>query len=571
MFPDTTLSRGGVPDIVLDQQGHGRRACARRRRRVGGARSSRAARGSARVRAPFAPVWNRELFAAVSGRPAIPVLAVGGIRTAAEVRRHPRRRRGRPRRHRPALLRRARPRRAHPRRRARPGPVPQLEPLRRRADARHEGRLLQPRSTEAVRTVTLYPPLDGTIGQVGDLLLRNVRPWPREPGGSPVDVVIRDGRIATGEAPAGVPVAEGRGGVLLPAFADAHAHLDSTRLGLPFRPHTAGPGLAGLIDNDRRTGAPPEARSASGRRGRWVPRSPPAPRRSAATSRSTPTAGSSGWRACWRPGRRTRGRADVQVVAFPQSGIVRDPGTADLLDAAVRAGADLVGGLDPCAYDRDPVAHLDVVFGIAERHGVGVDIHLHEVGDLGAFTFELIAERTAALGMQGQVTISHAFALGTVDAEPAGGADRAARDARHRARRPLRRATASRCRCWRFGMPASASGSAKTGFATTGRRTATATCWSVPGSSRFATGSAATTSSSCASTWRRAADGPSSARRPGRERRSPTTISPALAPGARADLVVVAADTVCAAVMDHPPRTLVIRGGEVIARDGELC
>ena len=44
-----------------------------------------------------------------------------------------------------------------------------------------------------------------------------------------------------------------------------------------------------------------------------------------------------------------------------------------------------------------------------------------------------------------------------------------------------------------------------------------------------------------------------------------------LAPGARADLVVVAADTVCAAVMDHPPRTLVIRGGEVIARDGELC
>jgi len=44
-----------------------------------------------------------------------------------------------------------------------------------------------------------------------------------------------------------------------------------------------------------------------------------------------------------------------------------------------------------------------------------------------------------------------------------------------------------------------------------------------------------------------------------------------LAPGARADLVVVAADTVCAAVMDHPPRTLVIRGGEVVARDGALC
>ena len=44
-----------------------------------------------------------------------------------------------------------------------------------------------------------------------------------------------------------------------------------------------------------------------------------------------------------------------------------------------------------------------------------------------------------------------------------------------------------------------------------------------------------------------------------------------LAPGARADLVVVAADTVTAAVMDHPPRTLVIRAGDVIASAGELC
>src|SRR5207342_1611448 len=89
------------------------------------------------------------------------------------------------------------------------------------------------------------------LAVVGDLLLRDVRPWPREPGGGLVDVVIRGGRIATGPATAGVPVADGRGGVLLPAFADVHAHLDSTRLGLPFRPHSAGPGLTGLIENDR--------------------------------------------------------------------------------------------------------------------------------------------------------------------------------------------------------------------------------------------------------------------------------------------------------------------------------
>src|SRR6187397_722664 len=93
---------------------------------------------------------------------------------------------------------------------------------------------------------------------MADLLLRDVRPWPRAPGDDAVDVLVRDGRIAVigtdGVAPTDepdLPVVHGLGGVLLPALADVHAHLDSTRLGLPFRPHTAGPGLAGLIGNDR--------------------------------------------------------------------------------------------------------------------------------------------------------------------------------------------------------------------------------------------------------------------------------------------------------------------------------
>ena len=262
---------------------------------------------------------------------------------------------------------------------------------------------------------------------MGDLLLRDVRPWPREPGHDPVDVVIRDGRIASGPPPAGVPVADGRGGVLLPAFADVHTHLDSTRLGLPFRPHTAEPGLAGLIGNDRQNW-----RTAGGSVEERATRTLAATIASGATAvrshaQVDTDSGLERLEGVLAAREAHAGRADVQVVAFPQSGILRDPGTADLLDAAVRSGADLVGGLDPCAFDRDPVGHLDVVFGIAERHGVGVDIHLHEVGELGAFTMELIAERTAALGMQGSVTISHAFALGTVDAEPSGRTDRAAR------------------------------------------------------------------------------------------------------------------------------------------------
>jgi cytosine/adenosine deaminase-related metal-dependent hydrolase len=51
---------------------------------------------------------------------------------------------------------------------------------------------------------------------------------------------------------------------------------------------------------------------------------------------------------------RHRSQASVQIVAFPQSGVMRCPGVLDLLDAAVQSGADLVGGIDPLEIDRDP-------------------------------------------------------------------------------------------------------------------------------------------------------------------------------------------------------------------------
>ncbi|WP_439579049.1 amidohydrolase, partial [Elioraea sp.] len=105
---------------------------------------------------------------------------------------------------------------------------------------------------------------------------------------------------------------------------------------------------------------------------------------------------------------------EMQIVAFPQSWMLVRPGTDALLDAAMAAGADIVGGLDPCAIDRDPIRHLDVIFGLAQKHGRGVDIHLHEPGEMGAFSLELILERAAALGMRNAVVVSNAFCLGMI-------------------------------------------------------------------------------------------------------------------------------------------------------------
>jgi cytosine/creatinine deaminase len=114
---------------------------------------------------------------------------------------------------------------------------------------------------------------------------------------------------------------------------------------------------------------------------------------------------------------RYRGVISIELVAFPQSGILASPGTEDLMAEALANGADLVGGLDPAGLDRSIDGHLDAVFGIAERHGAGIDIHLHDSDLLGIFELEEISRRTAALGMNGRVAVSHAYALGQVPSD----------------------------------------------------------------------------------------------------------------------------------------------------------
>lgn len=76
------------------------------------------------------------------------------------------------------------------------------------------------------------------------------------------------------------------------------------------------------------------------------------------------------------------------------------PGAAGLLDAAIAVGTDVVGALDPASFDRDIEKHLDVVFGVADRH-VGIDVHLHDPGTLVVFELEQIAAPTPGAGHGG--------------------------------------------------------------------------------------------------------------------------------------------------------------------------
>lgn len=210
------------------------------------------------------------------------------------------------------------------------------------------------------------------------LLLRGGRPWGLD---APADVLIREGVIERiGPDLQADPVAEVvdvPGRLLLPGLIDAHCHVDKTLFGGPWVPHSAGPALTDRIAEERRRRAGVEAvRAAQERLG---------------------------------------GRVTIEQVAFPQYGVLADPGTADLLDEALRSGVEVIGGIDPAGADRDPVRHLDIVFALAERHGAGIDIHLHDGGSLGTWQLELIIERARATGLGGRVAVSHAYGLAQAD------------------------------------------------------------------------------------------------------------------------------------------------------------
>jgi cytosine/adenosine deaminase-related metal-dependent hydrolase len=106
---------------------------------------------------------------------------------------------------------------------------------------------------------------------------------------------------------------------------------------------------------------------------------------------------------------------DMEIVAFPQQGLLAEPGAGpQLLRDAVDAGADLVGGLDPATINGDISEWLDTVFGVAEEMDVGIDLHLHDAGSLGVYTLDRLVDVTEAYGYDGRVTASHCYALADV-------------------------------------------------------------------------------------------------------------------------------------------------------------
>lgn len=107
-----------------------------------------------------------------------------------------------------------------------------------------------------------------------------------------------------------------------------------------------------------------------------------------------------------------RGIVDLQVVAFAQDGIVREPGTADLIRQAMDLGADVVGGIPWIEFcDEDIRQHVKVIFDIAEEYNKPVSMLVDDAGDPGLRSLELMALETINRGWQGRSLAHHARAM----------------------------------------------------------------------------------------------------------------------------------------------------------------
>jgi cytosine/creatinine deaminase len=114
--------------------------------------------------------------------------------------------------------------------------------------------------------------------------------------------------------------------------------------------------------------------------------------------------------------RRVAPYLDLQLVAFPQDGVLRSPGALAQLEEALELGVDVVGGIPH--FERtmaDGAASVKLLCELAARHGKPVDMHCDESDDPLSRHVETLAFETQRLGLQGRVTGSHLTSMHSMD------------------------------------------------------------------------------------------------------------------------------------------------------------
>src|SRR6266516_1754653 len=108
--------------------------------------------------------------------------------------------------------------------------------------------------------------------------------------------------------------------------------------------------------------------------------------------------------------------AEVRTIAFPQEGLLRDPGAYALMEAALEAGADVVGGMPHWETDEPAQRdHVRLCFELAQRFDRDLDMHVDETDDGGIRTLEMVADEALRRGYVDRVCAGHVCSLAAAD------------------------------------------------------------------------------------------------------------------------------------------------------------
>ena len=238
--------------------------------------------------------------------------------------------------------------------------------------------------------------------------------------GSPTDVVVDRDRIALispGAASGVKEVIDAGGKLVLPAFIDGHVHLDKVLIRDELREHDGT--LAGAIESIHERKRRYTTADVRARARKVIEESV---RLGTTRLRSHVDVDTIGGLV---PLEGVMAAADdcadiavVQTIAFPQEGLLRDPGAYDLMEAALEAGADVVGGMPH--WEADQAAqreHVRLCFELAERFDRDLDMHVDETDDGGVRTLEMVADEALRRGFTGRVCAGHVCSLAAADHE----------------------------------------------------------------------------------------------------------------------------------------------------------
>lgn len=255
-----------------------------------------------------------------------------------------------------------------------------------------------------------------------DLLIKTLR---IVPGAAPVDIAIAQGRIAAIEAALPISAAQtidAGGRAAIPGLLEPHIHLDKAFL------HDRMPSLTGTLEEAIRvTGilkTQQDREDVLARSRRVLDMAVGAGVTGMRVHPDVDTIqGLIGVETALTLKQEYADLLDMQVVAFPQEGILKSPGTLELMEEAMRLGADVVGG---CPYaertPEDSARHIELVFELARKYTAPIDMHADFADDMSDPRFAVcacIAQRTIENGYRGKVALGHVTSLGALRCEEA--------------------------------------------------------------------------------------------------------------------------------------------------------